>query len=308
MGLDKGLMNAMQDHKDKLAGPHFLLSAENPKFPQHNEMNMTHEQVLHHLRGAGYDAHPVEGHYGSPEKSIVVYGVQAHHANVLHSLASRLGQDSSIYSTGKTHEMKFHHGEDAGKSVHGIGTVWHDHKPADGYTTLPGNQHHFSHNFDFANPIHASAGGMKKSEEMNRINLVHYSYKQGLTEIDPKFKSTGHDARTKGRDQAHKHAFFYREGTEPEEHVANAMAHKYKGSIHPEEHRLYDIGEDQEDHVKHAKNENQGILDMDKVHGRLKDHGYKGFFNSKHPQHPNVVALYEPLKVEGDERSQVSSH
>lgn len=146
----KALFKEMGEHKAKIAGPHFLLSAENPKFPDKNQLKMDHPTVLNHLKNAGYDAHEVQGHYGAPEKSIIVYGVNSQHADKLHGLASRLGQDSSIYSTGQKHEMLFHHGEMAGKKLHGIGTNWHGEKPQDFYTSLPGGAHHFTHNFDFA--------------------------------------------------------------------------------------------------------------------------------------------------------------
>jgi hypothetical protein len=145
----KALFHQIQEHKDKISGPHFLLSAENPRFPDKNELKLDHNSVLSHLQGAGYDAHSVEGHYGAPEKSIVVYGISPDHAEKLHGLAAKLGQDSSIYSTGQKHEMRFHHGENAGKKIHGIGTVWHKQKPGDFYTALPGGVHHFTHNFDF---------------------------------------------------------------------------------------------------------------------------------------------------------------
>lgn len=158
-GIAGAMKHAMQEHKEKLSGPHFLFSAENPKHPHKNELNLTHEQILHHLKGAGYDAHEVHGHYGAPERSIAIYGVDPNHAEHLHNLAAKLGQDSSIYSTGQKHEMRFHHGEDAGKKIHGVGTNWHAKKPGDLYTTLPGGQHHFTHNFDFDNP---DLSGQKK--------------------------------------------------------------------------------------------------------------------------------------------------
>lgn len=146
----KAQHHLIQEHKTKISGPHFLMSAENPKFPDKNVLGMDHKTVLSHLQGAGYDAHEVDGHYGSPEKSIVIYGVTPEHADKLHGLAARLGQDSSIYSTGQKHQMKFHHGEMAGKTIQGIGTTHHSQRPSDFFTTLPGGTHHFTHSFDFS--------------------------------------------------------------------------------------------------------------------------------------------------------------
>lgn len=129
-------------------GSHFLFSAENPMHPHKNDLKMDHKQTLEHLKGKGFNAHEVKGHYGSPETSIMVHGVNPNQANDLHGLASQLGQDSSIYSQGGKHEMKFHHGENAGKTVSGEGTTWHNEKPKDMYTTMP-NGKHFTHKFNF---------------------------------------------------------------------------------------------------------------------------------------------------------------
>jgi hypothetical protein len=388
MGIDRGISQAMAEHKDKIKGPHFIFSAENPKYPEKNELKLTHEQVLHHLKGAGYDAHEVHGHYGAPERSIAVYGTNPKHAEELHHLASKLGQDSSIHSTGQKHEMRFHHGADAGKKVHGEGTQWHDKKPKDFFTSLPGGQHHFTHNFNFekSEPIKKSLeenelGGLipdksekerakkadlitlpedvkgtncsnckfvkildkekglgycehpevdqhvtarmccalwdnkkaerdfNKSESISksedpsgRMKLTHYSNKEGLTNIEPKFKGKGVDARTKGRDTEHPHSFFYREGTPTESVVTDASSHKYNTSIDPKEHPLYDIGKDPQGFHQQVKEKNQGAFNMDMMHSKIKGAGFHGFYNSAHPKLPNVVAMYHPLKVESHEK------
>lgn len=285
MGLDRGLLKAIQDHKEKISGPHFLFSADNPKYPHKNELKMDHHKVLAHLKNAGYDAHEVQGHYGAPERSIAVYGVSPEHAEKLHGMASRLGQDSSIHSTGSEHEMRFHHGADAGKKIKGAGTQWHKEKPHDFFTTLPSGAH-FTHNFG------------KSEDEGEKLNLIHYSKHPGLKTIDPKFRGTGVDAGVKGRDSEHGHSFFYREGTEPEHLVTSQAANKYKASISSKDRPLYDLGEDKHGHVKEAIAANGGALNMDKVHARLKEKGFHGFFNSKHKAMSNVVALYHPTDVE----------
>lgn len=145
----KALFNTIKEHLDLIKGPHFLFSAENPKFPEKNELGLDHDAVLQHLQGAGYNAHAVSGHYGAPENSIVVYGTNPEHAEKLHGLAAKLGQDSSISSDGTNHEMRFHHGEMAGKKILGQGTTHHAVKPVDFFTTLPGGANHFTHAFDF---------------------------------------------------------------------------------------------------------------------------------------------------------------
>jgi len=174
MGVDRGILNAMQEHKDKVSGPHFIFSAENAGHPAKNQLGMSHYKTLYHLKNSGYDAHSVSGQYGKPERSIIVYGVDPDRAEELHNLASRLGQDSSIYSSGKRHEMRFHHGDQAGKKVFGEGTTWHKEKPGDYFTTLPGGQHHFTHNFDFGSPADPLPDSkMGKAEPKVKINPEH---------------------------------------------------------------------------------------------------------------------------------------
>jgi hypothetical protein len=143
-----GLIFFEKAEKDSKLGNHFLFSAENPMHPHKNELKMDHKQTLAHLKSKGFSAHQVKGHYGAPETSIMVHNVSPDKAEHLHQIASKLGQDSSIYSNGGKHEMRYHHGANAGKSAHGEGTVWHKEKPSDFYTAMP-NGEHFTHNFDF---------------------------------------------------------------------------------------------------------------------------------------------------------------
>ena len=163
MDFEKSLGNliSLEKSEEKL-GSHFLMSAENPMHPAKNKLKMNHEQTLAHLKSKGYKANTVKGHYGSPETSIMVHNVSPKQSKHLHHIASELGQDSSIYSHGGKHEMKYHHGENAGKTVHGEGTVWHAKKPDDFYTTLPSGKH-FTHNFDFSKSESAAKELSEKS-------------------------------------------------------------------------------------------------------------------------------------------------
>lgn len=129
--------------------------------------------------------------------------------------------------------------------------------------------------------------------------LEHYSPKAGLASIDPQYKKTGVDATVKGRDTSHPHSFYYRAGTVPEDRVKQVSVAKYTVEI-PETAKIYDLAADHENHIGEAIKANQGALNMDMVHQRLKDHGYEGFYNSAHPHLSNVVALYHavPTKEE----------
>lgn len=132
------------------------------------------------------------------------------------------------------------------------------------------------------------------------VPLEHYSAQQNLKQIDPKFKQTGVDARVKGRDTDHPHSFYYRAGSAPEDIVQSQAKSKYLVEI-PDHAKLYDIGTDPENFVDQARNENQGVHNMDLVHQKIKESGHEGFYNSTHPQLSNVVALYHAhdVKEEG---------
>jgi predicted RNA binding protein YcfA (HicA-like mRNA interferase family) len=184
---EKSITKSENSSKSTKLGNHFLFSAENPMHPHKNEMKMDHKQALKHLKEKGFNAHEVKGHYGSPETSIMVHNVSPKQSEHLHELASKLGQDSSIYSNNGKHEMRFHHGENKDKKVHGEGTVWHKEKPKDFYTTLP-NGEHFTHNFNF-----------DKSEDFNL-----FKSEETVKELDSKsLKDIQNETATKWADRAH---------------------------------------------------------------------------------------------------------
>lgn len=129
--------------------PHFIFSANNPLYPDKADRTLTPEKVREELHNSGERFEEVNGHYGSPEKSIIVF----HPKNIekLHTLASRLGQESGIYSNGNVHEMRYYHGDDKGKIIPGRGTQFFNEKPSDFYTELNVNNKpvFFRHNLDF---------------------------------------------------------------------------------------------------------------------------------------------------------------
>lgn len=149
MGIDKGILAALADHKEKIRGPHFIFSADRPVDPKHNDMKMSHDQILNHLYRAGYDAHEMKSHFGKPSRCIVIYQIGPEEAEELHKLASNLGQGNSIYSNGLASEMRFHHGAYANRAHYAEGTDYWDDAPRDGYYSLPGDAQHFSHKFNY---------------------------------------------------------------------------------------------------------------------------------------------------------------
>jgi hypothetical protein len=150
---------------------------------------------------------------------------------------------------------------------------------------------------DFADSFEPSL-----NKEEPEQTLVHYSPQAGLKEIDPKFKGTGVDSRTKNRNTWHPHSFYYKEGTEPESLVADQSQSKYHVKINPKDHPIYDIGTDPKGLVRESIEENQGAHNMDDVHSKVKFAGYKGFHNSTHPSLSHVVAMYHPLPVHHEEK------
>jgi hypothetical protein len=165
MSLKKSLELEKAEEKNPKLGSHFLFSAENPVHKDKVTSKMNHKQTLQHLKSKGFKTTEVQGHYGSPENSIMVHNVSPKQAEHLHGLASKLGQDSSLYSHNGTHENRYHHGQNAGKSAWGSGTVWHKEKPKDFYTTLPSGKH-FTHNLDLDNLIDTKP--IKKSEDAKK--------------------------------------------------------------------------------------------------------------------------------------------
>jgi hypothetical protein len=138
----------------KKGKPHFILSAEKARHPRKNTMN--HDQAIKHLKSKGMKAETVYGHYGEPERSILVHEPKEHHVEHLKNLARDMGQESSLESDGTNHKLHFHHGEHAGKHVKGSGTDFSQKRPKDNYTTLRDGTH-FQHNLDFGK-MHESKG------------------------------------------------------------------------------------------------------------------------------------------------------
>lgn len=135
--------------KDIVGHPHFIFSVENPIYPP-TITPPSHEQAMQWLKAQGEDATEALGHYGAPERSIIVKNPK----NVvgLQQLAQDTGQESVIHSKDGKHEMRYLNGPHRGKTVHGQGTEVFGEAPPDMFTTVKdaqGDPVHFRHNFDF---------------------------------------------------------------------------------------------------------------------------------------------------------------
>ena len=171
----KELTDLSQD-QSPISKPHFIFSPENPKYEQ--KTPMSYEDTLSHLKQKGYNVNPVQGKYDKkPERTFIVSNIKENDLDYLIELASNLGQESSIYSTGKEHKLMYHHGDNKGKYYKGTGTNFFEQEPEDNYTTI-GNKH-FSHNFDWSTAHEQEQPkpkyrfqSMKKSENVNQPNIV----------------------------------------------------------------------------------------------------------------------------------------
>jgi hypothetical protein len=136
------------ENNSPIQKPHFIFSPENPKYEQ--KTPMSYDETFNHLKQKGYNVNPVKGKYDKKqENTFIVSDVKEDDLDHLIQLATDLGQESSIYSTGKEHKLMYHHGANKGKYYKGTGTNFYEQEPEDNYTTV--NNKHFSHNFDWDN-------------------------------------------------------------------------------------------------------------------------------------------------------------
>lgn len=315
-----------ENHPIKDRRPHFIFSAENPLYPENKRYNLTHSQVVDLLRQKGYKVEEIDGHYGKPEKSILVYNPSNIAVRHLLDLSKDLGQESSIYSDGYNHEFHYHAGENAGKHAKGQGTEIHKRKPEDFYSVMPDGTT-FTHRINFdelyepsKSSIRQSQMPVKKSEDNSTITLaknenhhplvsagpdtklVHFSPTPNLSVIDPYHHGIrGIGAETKRGKLQHPTAFFYLEGSKPEDVVMGGSKSKYISRLG--HYKLYDVGADPEGIREHLRNSgktiNPGIYSRDELDSEIKNRGYHGIYNSNLDETMrNVVAMYHPVAVE----------
>lgn len=262
--------------------PHFIFSAENPLHPSKNILNLNTDQMITALREMGYEPVLSQGKYGATETSIIIPNITKKDAEALHQLAKDLGQDSSIFSTGKKHEMRYHHGEKAGSSIYGEGSVLHDKTPDDLYTQLP-NGETFTHNFDFDKP--------KQSGKLDK-KLVHYSRAdKDLDVIDPAMQGTGMAGKEGNRVNRIPRSYYYEEGSVPEDLVVSGAKKVYEVDA-PD--KILDLASDEaraflnDPRLKDLPNDEAINL----VEQLAKEAGYQGYKNSSGPL-PEVVSLFD---------------
>lgn len=124
-----------------------LMSGENPRFP--TQALGGHEELKRDLDTMGVQHEETEGHYGAPEKSVVIYGLPR---DQLYALGQKYGQEAVIHNEGGKREFIYTNGPLAGKMHPGLPSFEHwpegSEPPEDNFTKLPGNGYIRLH-FDF---------------------------------------------------------------------------------------------------------------------------------------------------------------
>jgi len=334
--LHTDMRNSIKNRK-----PHFIFSVEHPQYPQENKLKMTHDQMLQFLSDRGYHAEPLHSKYGDEEQSIIIHNPPKHAINHLFKLAHRSGQESSIYSDGYNHEMHYHHGDNAGRHLKGQGTHHHKKEPEDFYSKTKDGTF-FTHSFNWdeqhgsdKSMVNIKPENINKSERMlsrptlikneeekhpletagPETKMIHYSPKEGLKELDPKYHGVrGVGAETKQGQPKHPMSFFYLENTKPEkERVTSGAKSKYvaeKGKM-----KFYDIGKDPEGVYKRLKEKsihkqtNPGIVHIEDYHQAIKDAGYHGIYNSSlGPTMRNVVGAFYRVPLISEHKIHPKDH
>lgn len=172
--------------KQLLQTPHMIFSAQNPRYEPKTHPAST-EEVHQWLKDQGEDAHIVDGHYGSPEKSIAVFNPKNLHG--LLTMAKDMGQESALLSNKGNHELRYMNGPNVGKSNFGSGTQFHTSPPGDFYTTIK-HPHYgeatFTHNLDLSQ-LHDSTPIKEPKPEPTKMDKI--------LQDEPELKKSRFDAQ-----------------------------------------------------------------------------------------------------------------
>lgn len=128
------------------------------------------------------------------------------------------------------------------------------------------------------------------------MKLVHYSNKDNLDTIDPKYHGSGvqgAESKRKRLPEWENRSYFYIHGTEPEANVG-VLPHVYEAEI-PDE-KIYDIAND---HLGIKDKSKMGLsVDPTLMERNIKEAGFHGYRNSAHGDetYRNIVAVFHPVK------------
>lgn len=128
-----------------------LMTAEAPRYPSVEGGNPSLERDL---QGMGAKFHRVKGHYGGPENSYLIHGLDQ---SQMVELGKKYGQEAVIHGENGAHKLIYTHGPNAGQYHPMVGhEQWAKEQgpPEDYWTEAPGGGY-FRLNFDFnqAHPL-----------------------------------------------------------------------------------------------------------------------------------------------------------
>ena len=173
--LDK---KSLQHHLNH--GSYSMISAGNPHdaktgkqttlSPEEN--NKRHEDLKSKLKADGAIFHEAVGHYGSPEKSLMVHHTGKITPEHINKLGKHYEQHSVFHSSDNNHRIHYTHGADEGSHHKGQGHQISDHH-ADYYTHVPKAGKFQGHMGNMNDKNLHNQGNVQKSEESKR-KLSHY--------------------------------------------------------------------------------------------------------------------------------------
>lgn len=308
----------------KFGDRHLIFTLDQPYFqkPGYEGINSTSD-LVDHLTSKGIPHHRTIGQYQDPEQGIyykedtVALKDPSDQDIKTHlDLAQKQGQESAILRHGDKWHMLYLNGPLAGKKL----TAQHYEEYAQPptkkpYVTTPGGSH-ASIKFndqpesyeinDLLRPDKDTSLQKDQAPEGHQ-KLVHYSVTPGLDIIDPNKQGIG----AKGQENKHgvpdvRASYWYKSGTEPESVVTQGQKSIYTKTLTPD-HKIYDLATDPDQIGKKLyesslqRQVNPGQVTRDELLGQIRDSGYHGFTNSKHPSMNNVVQLFHQHRPETEE-------
>lgn len=211
---EKSFFDLFKNDNEDLAfikKPHIIMSAERPMYAQ-KIAPLTHEEAIEHLKTIGESVQEVYGHYGEPERSIIIF--EPKNVNKIKKLAEDLGQESIIESDGVHHKLTYLNGPHKGKNISTTTYDLYQTAPEDFYTKININNKpiHFKYNFDFdqletptesTEPLAASEKSIKKAIDEKSFNKLFNNHNKALSGYNEPI--IDHEAHISYFNKSHQH-------------------------------------------------------------------------------------------------------
>ena len=271
--------------------PHMILSVENSPYPDKVDTRLSHDDAVQFLKQfQGGKIYSIDGHYGKPEKSILITDPSDEQKEAARALAHMTGQESHIESDGYTHKMIYNHGPDSGKVVMGQGTKFHEAKPSDYYSTLPDGST-FTHNFNFEDSQIQKAreeeGVSPENKKVFRKERRKFSGDTLASQVtsSPGVSKTGIEARRADKKKPGTISHGYARVSDPDFHAKRAKTYAKQS--------LQDLRSQPKPKLTKASFLSAPKVKLNPEHGKKIADAYHSM---KHdPNHPEVKAAYGAL-------------